>query len=614
MCSWVRRGVIYNAPTSLPAHKPIGLLFVLCLASFLLPSLACGDASLTHNVGNAEVLVSDWGALTKVEEGKVYPNFGYSGKDYLDPFSEIWAGDLAGHVASAYDGSGEDVVMGEWQPTAPSGHVEYIPSHPNASQCIHAQYAPDRYNDFPFSITVDQYTYAWDSTVYPDDDDYIIMELVLANPNNFALENFFMAVQTNWDVDYSEERDDLVDWDAGMRAGITYDSDATDPMYVALTLISGKLASHNIVDVSTWKYLDFDRAYLMGNGEMDDLRTIGTVSGNYFNVISTGPYTIPAGESVSAIYALVGGRGLHELRENIDAARRRVMTPVNLVAAPSREAIRLTWSRGISPDAVSYKVHRSDTSGSGYSEIALLSAENVAYTDTDTEIGITCYYVITAIGPDGEESGYSNEVYSSPGVPPLPPRNLTVKSDGPANPVLYWDAPADEEITGYRVFRNFTGSEPWTAIATLNTSVQSFVDRNIYDKNKYYYTIASINTYGWTSEYSNVVSATIDLPKPAGPASDLNAVVVAPNPCKLSSEGKLRFLHLTAGAKIHVYTSTGELVKILHNADGSGEKEWDLRNDQGAMLTSGIYIYYVESYKPEETGKFTASGKFALVR
>jgi len=600
-------------------------------ALFLLPSVAGADASLTHNVGNVEMLVSDWGALTKVEEGRVYPNFGYSGKDYLDPFSEIWAGDLAGHVASAYDGSGEDVVMGEWQPTAPSGHVEYIPHHPNASQCIHAKYAPDRYGDFPFNITVDQYTYAWDSTVYPDDDDYIIIELVLTNvgaTRASPLKDFFLAVQTNWDVDYSEERDDLVDWDAGMRAGITYDSDGTDPMYVALALISGRLASHNIIDVSTWKYLDSDRADLMSNGEMDDLRTIGAVSRNYFNVISTGPYTIPAGESVSAIYALVGGQGLGELQENMDAARRRVMTPVNLVAAPSKEAIHLTWSQGISSDVVSYRVYRSDTSGDGYSEIALLSAENVAYTDTDTEIGITYYYVVTAAGPDDSESGYSNEVQSSPGVPPLPPRNLTVELvtgdalrvvGSSAKPVLHWDAPTPgltggEEITGYMVFRNFTGSEPWTAIATLDTSVQSFVDSNVYDKNKYYYTLAAVNTYGWTSEHSNVVSATIDLPKPAGPASDLNAVTVAPNPCRLSSEGKLRFLHLTAGAKIYVYTSAGELVKMLYHTDGSGGKEWDLRNDEGAMLTSGIYIYYVESYKPEETGKFTASGKFALIR
>ena len=62
-----------------------------------------------------------------------------------------------------------------------------------------------------------------------------------------------------------------------------------------------------------------------------------------------------------------------------------------------------------------------------------------------------------------------------------------------------------------------------------------------------------------------------------------------------------------------MYTLAGELVKILHHTDGSGQEEWDLRDDEGAVLASGIYIYYVESYKTEETGKFITSGKFALI-
>ena len=622
--------LIHRLIDHLLTYRPIDPLkhlasCVLCLAS-LLPSLAGADASLTHNVGSVEMIVSDWGALTRVENDGIYPNFAYFGKNYLDPFSEIWAGVIrevsnpSPTVASAYDGLDGDVILGEWQATTPSGRVEFIPNHPNASQCIHAQYAPDRQYGrgltppLPFNITVDQYTYAWDSTVYPDDDDYIIMELVLTNLGGSELRDFFLAVQTNWDVDYMEERDDLVDWDAGRRAGIAYDSDGTDLMYLALTLINGKFASHNIADASTWKYLDSHRADLMSNGETDDLKTIGSVSGNYFNVISTGPYTVPAGESVSAIYAFVAGQGLDELRKNIDAARKRVMTPGDLAAESSKEAIRLIWSQGISPDIANYKVYRSNTSGSGYSEMATVSAGNPTFTDIHTETGITYYYVITAIGPDGDESGYSNEVFASPGVAPPPPRNLTIRSDASANPVLHWEPPTSEEITGYMVFRNFTGSGPWTAIATVDTSVQSFVDQNVYDANVYYYTVAAINTYSWTSEYSNVVSMSIDLPKPSEPSANLNAVTVAPNPCNLSSARELRFAHLTAKAKIYVYTPTGELVKILYHTDGNGEKEWDLCNDEGATLASGIYIYYVESYKTEETGKFTASGKFALIK
>jgi hypothetical protein len=281
-----QRGDFTRHPSLVTRH----LSYTLCLILLLLSYPAFADDSLTHNVGKIEMLVSDWGALTRLEEGAVYPNFVYSGRNYLDPFSEVWVGNSLGYVASAYDGMPDgSVAMGEWQPTSPSGRVEYITDSPNASQSIRTQYAPDRYNDFPISITVDQYTYAWDSNIYPDDDDYIIMKLVLTNLSGFEIENFFMAIQTNWDVDYNDERDDLVDWDAERRAGIAYDSDGTDPMHFALALVSGELASHNIVDVYTWAFLDFDRSDLMSNGETDDLETIRNVPGNYLNVISTGP-------------------------------------------------------------------------------------------------------------------------------------------------------------------------------------------------------------------------------------------------------------------------------------------------------------------------------------
>ena len=580
----------------------------------LLPFPARADDSLMHNVGSVEMLVSDWGALSEIEEGSVYANFGYSGNAYMDPFSGIWAGIPLGHVASAYDGIEGNIVLGEWQATEPSGQPDYVPGRPYDSQGIHAQYAAGRYPGFPLSIIVDQYTYAWDSTVYPDDDDYVVMKLVLTNGGGIQLEDFFLAVQTNWDVDISEGMDDLVAWDAERRAGIVYDSDGTDPVHTALSLLSGKLASHNIVDLSTWSYEDLDRAAIMSNGEIDDPREMGMVPSNYFNVISAGPYTIPPGESVSVVYAFAAGEGLQQLLGNLDSARRRVIAPEKLAAEPSNEAVHLTWSQGISPDAAAYNVYRSTTSGSGYAQLASVPPGSMAYTDTQMAVGNIYYYVITAVGRDDDETAYSNEVSASPGIPPPPPRNLTARSDAFADPVVHWDPPIDDETTGYVVFRNSTGSEPWTAIATLKSSVRSFVDQNVYDENTYYYTVATTNIYNWTSEYSNVVSVTIDLPKPLGAAVDLSAVVVAPNPCRLSSGEKLRFIHLTARADINVYTSVGELVKVLHHTDGGGEEEWNLRNDRGMMLASGIYVYYVESYKTEETGKFTASGKFALTR
>jgi len=590
-----RKSKIKNAPI---------LIFI---ALLLLPFSISADSSLPHNVGNIEMMFSDWGAFTLVEDDLIFPTFRYSGRDYLDPFSEVWVGGSTGLVASGYEGMDDGIAVGEWIATTPSGVVEYVSDPPNASQSIHAQYAPDRYNDFPVEITVDQYTYAWDSTIFPDDDDYIIMKLVLTNHDSLGLENFFIAVETGWFVG---QTGDLMDWDAERRAGIAYDPDGTDPAHVALALINGKLASHNIIDAFSWMFMDSDRGALMSNGEMDNLETIGSVPGIYLNVISAGPYNVPAGESVSVIYAFAAGQSRQELEENIDAAGRRIMVPGKLIADPSADAVHLEWSPGISPDMASYKVYRSGVSGSGYSEIAQVSTQNTAYSDTQTEIGTMYYYVVVAIGSDGDESGYSNEVNASPGVAPSPPQNLAVS--GGAVPILNWESLTDENITSYVVYRNLTGSDPWTAIATVDSSVQSFVDENVYDGNIYYYTVATTNTSNWVSEYSNVVS--VDIPNPPAPAENLNTITAAPNPYRLSSAGKFRFVHLTARAEIQIYTMSGMLVRTLYHTDGTEALEWDLRNDEGGMLASGIYVYYVKSYKPDEAGKFTASGKFALIK
>lgn len=590
------------------------LLSALYFFISLLPSIAIADASLTHNVGEIEMLVSDWGAFTKVEGGNIYPSFKYAGRNYLDPFSEIWAGNSSGQVASAYDIFEEGIILGEWQAIRPSGVVKYIQNgYTGDAQLTYAQYAPDRYNDYPFKIVIDQYSYSWNSAVYPDDGEFVIIKLVLTNLDRISLEDFYLAVQTNWDVDYNDEKDDMVDWDAGRRAGIAYDSDNTDPVYVALALISGKFASHNIVDVSSWYFLDTDRSILMSNGDIDDLNTILSKPGNYLNIISTGPYTIPPEGSVSAVFAFVAGRDRNELLGNIDAANRRAMLPDNLAANPSKEAIYLKWSEAINPDIAGYKVYKSTTSGSGYSEIAFLPAGNSSYSDNQTEMGTTYYYVVTAVGPDGIESAYSNEVKSTPGVAPSPPRNLTVRGDALAMPVLHWDPPSDEEITGYVVFRNLTGSEPWTAIATLDSSSLSFVDKNAYSGKTYYYVIAAVNTYNWNSEYSNAVSYKVNLSKSMAAAKDLNSVTAAPNPCNTQLTKKIRFINLTPSANIYIYTLAGELVKVIYHANGSGEEEWDMKNDAGTELASGIYLYYVESYKSKETGKLTSSGKFALI-
>ncbi len=88
----------------------------------------------------------------------------------------------------------------------------------------------------------------------------------------------------------------------------------------------------------------------------------------------------------------------------------------------------------------------------------------------------------------------------------------------------------------------------------------------------------------------------------AGPTSNLRRVAVVPNPFRateawdLSGANEVHFINLPAQSKIRIYTVAGDLVAELHHSDPVRDFErWDLKNGQGRDVSSGIYMYRVES-------------------
>lgn len=85
---------------------------------------------------------------------------------------------------------------------------------------------------------------------------------------------------------------------------------------------------------------------------------------------------------------------------------------------------------------------------------------------------------------------------------------------------------------------------------------------------------------------------------------DLGTAHVYPNPCNVRSGcNGVNFTRLTINATITIYTVSGELVRRIEktgNIDGIG---WDLRNDSGARVASGLYIFFVKAENSTRTGK-----------
>jgi hypothetical protein len=97
--------------------------------------------------------------------------------------------------------------------------------------------------------------------------------------------------------------------------------------------------------------------------------------------------------------------------------------------------------------------------------------------------------------------------------------------------------------------------------------------------------------------------------------ADLQAIKVVPNPFIAANEitrgrGRQRvlFTNLPPQATIRIYTISGNLVRILEHADGSGTEEWDVRTRFDLLVASGNYYYHVTT--PD--GR-THLGRFAVI-
>jgi len=70
---------------------------------------------------------------------------------------------------------------------------------------------------------------------------------------------------------------------------------------------------------------------------------------------------------------------------------------------------------------------------------------------------------------------------------------------------------------------------------------------------------------------------------------------------ELPGQHKVQFMNLPTGAVVKIYTLAGDLVRTLrHTSREHGSLNWDLRNEGGELVTSGIYMWFAESENGEK--------------
>lgn len=109
----------------------------------------------------------------------------------------------------------------------------------------------------------------------------------------------------------------------------------------------------------------------------------------------------------------------------------------------------------------------------------------------------------------------------------------------------------------------------------------------IFNKNGVYYWRASADNTNWTTFKLNL-------------KLDIHAY---PVPFRQSDgHSRITFTNLPENSKISIATTSGTIVYSISGI-GPGDWGWDVRNDHGNKLTSGVYLYAVESNSGEYRGK-----------
>lgn len=103
-----------------------------------------------------------------------------------------------------------------------------------------------------------------------------------------------------------------------------------------------------------------------------------------------------------------------------------------------------------------------------------------------------------------------------------------------------------------------------------------------------------------------------------GPSENTQRVGVVPNPYRARASwdrpgsNELHFVNLPSNAVIKIYTASGDLVREIEHADQVRDfARWDLKNQSGNDVSSGIYLFRIES---TGTPSFTFQDRFVVIR
>lgn len=208
-----------------------------------------------------------------------------------------------------------------------------------------------------------------------------------------------------------------------------------------------------------------------------------------------------------------------------------------------------------------------------------------------------------------------NSGYTLP-EPPPPPGEFTVLGGGDRVQLTWADNAIEHpHFGGYVIYRSEGDVLDWTTVyekifETDDPSVTHFDDTTARRGFDYFYYIQSKDDGTqipgktlFSSLFWTVTSVGAVLGRPAG--TELEQVRVVPNPYDIrarlyqfgeqSMYDRIAFYGLPPQCTLKIFTERGDLIWEKEHTRSTGDEIWDSTTSSGQIISSGVYILYVET-------------------
>jgi peptidoglycan/xylan/chitin deacetylase (PgdA/CDA1 family) len=197
-----------------------------------------------------------------------------------------------------------------------------------------------------------------------------------------------------------------------------------------------------------------------------------------------------------------------------------------------------------------------------------------------------------------------------------PPGDISTVNDGTGSDVdstsstsqlsANWTPSTDGE-SGISDYKYAIGASPgstgvvsWTSNGIARTVTKTGL--TLTDGTRYYFTVKAVNVVGLESS-----SASSDGQVVVRQSEGDGDVKIYPNPYSPSKGNSMRFsIGGAAGGEVKIYTLSGKLVRELLIGAGENEVDWNVLNEDGNSITTGLYLYTItDGDGVKKTGKIT---------